>query len=157
MRVFLCGFGGFSVAIPMQSVSSLALNTENVSPSGAAKDNPAFYNNDENNLFISLPRLFNVPMENIMHRIMLKGLHGEDSAGNDSNDSIENKIILLIPEVICETDIPEDKIFPVPGTLSRTRFSAIFDGIQITDKPVLLLNPEQLIENVKNVKKEIPL
>jgi hypothetical protein len=49
MRVFLCSFNSFSIAIPINSVSSIMLNNVNT-------DKAIAYNND-GNVYVSLPLL----------------------------------------------------------------------------------------------------
>lgn len=123
MRVFLCAFTGFLVAIPMHAVSSLVLYTDGESV--------------QENICVSLPLLFNLPQENIRHGIILK-----------------NNIILLVTEVICETEISQEAIFPLPKIFNVMRFSMLFSGIQFDSRiaetagnPVLLLNSEQIIQS----------
>jgi hypothetical protein len=106
----------------MFSVSSLALHKENAQ--------------DEYSRCISLPRLFNLPSENIRHNIIL------------NDDTTENKTILFIPKVECEAEISDDEIFPIPQVLCGTSFSALFSGILFGagGAPILLLNTEQFIQ-----------
>ena len=139
MRVFLCSFADFSVAIPMHSVSSVVLYTD--------KEAQKVENNQEHrNTYISLPQLFNLQCEDIRHGIILKS--GEDN--------IEEKIILLTTEVECETEIPNEEIFPIPKVLSNKRFAALFNGIRFgsQQQPMLILNPEQLLKNTYQNKFE---
>ena len=135
MRAFLCSFGNFHLAIPMHSVLSLALHEKNSE-------------RIEKNSYISLLELFNLPEESIKHNIILKN----ENAADDG--LAENKIILFIPKVECETEIPGEKIYPIPKALGRTRFSAFFNGIQFSsglpisgaaEIPVLILNSEHLL------------
>jgi len=148
MKVFICAFGGFSLAIPMCYVSSLALH------SGQAAE----YNTENPNTYISLPHLFCLPSEVIRHSIALKNPNDENGYIEDDNIDdiiIVNKIILLVTEVKCEAEIPDTKIFPIPKSLDGMRFSALFSGIQfdsgkVSDafgKPILFLNIEALIKN----------
>jgi hypothetical protein len=149
MRVFLCAFNGFSVAIPMHSVSSLMLYA-----GGQAQT--AGSDQEKQNTYVSLPRLFNALQEEIRHGVILKNPGDEDSDADDDN-ATGGKIILLTTEVKCETEIPGEEIYPVPKALKYTGFSALFSGIQfgsggIADNaglPVLLLNPKTLIQNMQ--------
>ena len=136
MRVFLCGFGGFSVAIPMRSVSSLSLHAENAEL-------------DDRNTYVSLPGLFSLPPQAIRHGIVLK------SADEEHDGNAGDKTILLSTEVECEIDIPDEEMFPIPKTLCNTHFYMLFSGIMFDSRPavsgaganpVLLLNPEQFIQ-----------
>ena len=141
MRVFVCGFGDFQVAIPMHSVSSLALHAGNPSNTG----NPS--NMDRNN-YVSLPLLFKLPSENIKHSIILKNLDVEDEDAVDN--TAENKTILLIPEVECEMEIPDEEMHLIPKVLSSTHFFIFFRGIKFDQSgggPILLLNTDQLIRS----------
>lgn len=135
-------FSGFSVAIPMDCISSFSIYGEKT---------------ESNNRYISLPLLFNLPQEIIRHCIILKN-------GNNSKELSDNQTILLTTEVNCETEIPNEEIYPLPKTLCRFRFYSLFSGIQFNSrlnqgrglqdnlnnaagKPVLLLNPEQFVQN----------
>ena len=144
----------------MLSVSSLTLLAET---SAAAEENAA------NGACLNLPRMFNMPTEYVRHGLTLKNLNnGDDDAEDDDSyddshvdshvDSIENKIVLLIPEVECEAEIQEDKIYPIPAALKGTPFSALFNGIQFNSgltvsgnkgAPILLLDPARLIKSVQ--------
>jgi len=152
MRVFICSYSWFSLAIPMDHVSSIFLHSNNL--------NQKFDFITENcNTHISLPLLLNCPNENVKHGIILKDANNN----NDSNDSMENKVILFSTAVESEKDIPTDKIYPPPKIMDVMQFSLIFNGIffynrhsgAVDDKTndiVLLLNPLQL---VKNIHKEL--
>jgi len=158
MKVFLCIFGDFYVAIPMNSVLSLALHDENsLQNVSAMTHNEGIFYRENGNIFVALPKLFNLPPENIRHNIVLKD---PDAKGDETS---ENKTVLFIPEVECETDIPDDKIFPIPKALSSTRFSLMFSGIQFNSRQavsdagsglVLMMDSEKLIQTAQ---KETPL
>jgi hypothetical protein len=136
MRVFLCAFKGFSIAIPMDSIASVALHASESTEYGETGGETA----------ISLPELFNLSEELIRHIIILKPLGGEDKYTEGNN------IILLTTEIECEIDISDQRIFPLPKALSATRFSALFTGIQFNTHQllgraggmILLLNCEEL-------------
>ena len=140
MRAFLFSFGDFSVAIPMDSVSSLALHDKNAAE-------------EDCNIYISLPELLHMPGELIRHDIVLK----DPNVENDENDEIhENKTILFIPEIEGELEIPDEEVFPVPKVLSDTHFSELFRGIQFDSRkltsgtrvtPLLLLDSEALLKS----------
>jgi hypothetical protein len=154
MRVFLCSFGDFSVAIPMHCVSSLALlagNSSQVALANACSTvacNAVAYNREDRNTYVSLPRLFNLPLENIRHSIVLKKHDVED------DDTTENRTIVFIPEVECETEISDEEIFSIPQALCNTNFFTLFSGILFDSRPasgtggapILLLDAEQLIQ-----------
>jgi hypothetical protein len=139
MRVFLCAFKEFSLAIPIRSIFCLLLYTR-----GAVK--AVSYNRVNENTYFSLPHLFGLPHETIRHGIVLK-----DSGDDDGNNLIENRNILLTTEVEREADISEETIYPMPRVLNGRRFSSMFSGIQFaarsggTTGPVLVLNPESLV------------
>ena len=126
MRVFLCGFGNFSIAIPMSSVSTLALYT-------GSREGCETITRGENDgsTFISLPLLFGLGSEIIKHSITLNS---------------DNKIVLLCTEVELETDIPDEEIYPLPKVLDGTRFYTLFSGIKFASTPVLFLDTKQLIQ-----------
>ena len=151
MRVFFCSFRGFSLAVPMHSVSSLTLQTD-LQTEGHSQEDDVTH--------ISLTRLFNLEQEDIRHSIVLKNPNTEDDeiADTDTSTGTGNKTILYIPEVECEAEIPEEEIYPIPAALSGTLFSRLFSGIKFDSRPavggdggfpVLLLNPEQLIQSVQ--------
>jgi len=136
MRVFLCAFEGFLIAIPMDAIASVALYA----------DEYAEYPEEDRKSAISLPRLFNLPEEIIKHIIILK------KQDDKTNYAKENNIMLLTTEIECEIDIPDERIFPLPKILGPTNFSALFSGIQFNsdklsdtaDGPLLLLNCKEL-------------
>jgi hypothetical protein len=113
------------------------------------------YNQENRNTYISLLHLFSHPVEDIRHGIVMKNLNTEEKDTEDS--TIENRIILLTTEVICETDIPGEQVYPIPKALDGIRFSALFSGIlfdsrETTDTaggPVLVLNLEALALAIK--------
>jgi hypothetical protein len=140
MRVFLCAFGNFFLAIPMQSVSSLSLHA------GEGQSSAIVYNQINRNIYVSLPYLFNLPLEHTRYDIVLKNPDNED------DDTVENKVILLSTAVECETEISDDEIFPIPKIFNGTRFSVLFSGIQCANRPILLLSPERLIRCAQEEK-----
>ena len=143
MRVFICSFENFYVAIPMDSISSLSLYTEELKQDTDGC-NSVICCNENGNIYVSLLLLFNLPPQNIRHAIFLK------------DENCENKTILLSTLVECEIDITEDKIFPVPKTLNGTSFSVLFNGIRFAADtesfPTLLLDTKQLINFIKDKK-----
>ena len=142
MQVFLCTVGDFSIAIPMDSISSLYLHAKNEHDNGL---HDRMVMQREEQTFFSLLHFFNLSHENIRHCVILKNPDGAD-----------NKIILMITEVECEKNIPDNEIYPVPGSLKNMQFSLIFNGMQFDSdgKLVLLLNPGQ-IEQYTQRKLEI--
>ena len=97
------------------------------------------------NTCISLPRLFEFGEEHIHHGIILKN-------GDDDQNMEENRIVLLTTEVKCETEINDDEIYPLPKILAVWRLSSIFSGIRFDSRPLLLLNPGQLVQNLYKEK-----
>ena len=133
MRVFLCDYEDFYLAIPMHSVASMALYLDE-----EAQPDMFTYIEYLQSTFVSLPHLFNLPDNRIRHYITLK------------NDEAENTTVLLSTEVICETDIPAGAIYPVPKIFSNTRFFLLFNGINVAScNPILLLNPEGLVQFIQ--------
>jgi chemotaxis signal transduction protein len=128
MRVFLSDFSSFTLAIPMDAVASIMIYKQ-----GAEKDAQ-----ENRNTYISLPQLFNLPGEAVCHGIVLQ--HCDNTA---------TKAILLAPEIKRDIEIPNEQFYPIPKALGGLRFSAVFSGIQFADKPVLLLNAEQLIHSIQ--------
>jgi hypothetical protein len=155
MRVFICSYSWFSLAIPMDCVSSIFLHSDNLI-------HKVDFNAENSNMHISLPLLLNCPDANVKHGIILKD-------GNN-NDSTENKVILFSTAVESEKDISPEKIYPLPKILGVIQSSLIFSGIffnnrggaapdgsgaggdKNTKELILLLNPHQL---VKNIHKEL--
>ena len=135
MRVFLCVFKDFSVAIPMAFISSLYLHTEET-----VYNEAVIYNPQTQDFFVSLFCLFNLPSETTRHGIVLK---------NEINDI---NVTLLSTQVDSEIEIPDNKIYPMPKAFKNMSFSCFFDGIQFSEdtksKPLLFLNPEQLIHYI---------
>ncbi|MCL2809643.1 MAG: hypothetical protein FWD24_06215 [Treponema sp.] len=147
MRVFLCSYGdsGFSLAIPMEHISSIfLLSKEEISLCQRNFSENRFLYGSENNTYISLPVLFNYPQPNIRHGIILKSAD-------------ENNIILLTTEVDSELEIPNENFYSLPKAFNSLVFSSIFEGILFnfayTDKSdgdlILLLNPAQLLQYIK--------
>jgi hypothetical protein len=157
MRVFLCAFGDFLLAIPIHSVSSLALYTEAAALPAALPaeipdmQQPMIYNTENRNTYVSLPLLFNLPLKNLRHSLVLKDSCADVVEDEDIvSDVIEGKTILLTTEVECEAEIPGEDIFPVPKALMSTRFSRLFSGIRFAQGiPVLFLNPAHLVQNIQ--------
>jgi hypothetical protein len=147
MRVFICSYSWFSLAIPMDSVSSIFLHPDNI-------NQKIDFNAENSNTHVSLPLLLNCPDANVKHGIILK------DDGND-NDSMENKVILFSTALESEKDISNEKIYPLPKIMDVMQFALIFNGIYfnngsngtVEDKTikelVLLLNPRQLVNNIK--------
>ncbi|MCL2191880.1 MAG: hypothetical protein FWB78_00610 [Treponema sp.] len=150
MRAFLCSFGDFALAIPMFSVVSLTnleTRSENTAVRNNVDANDAIMHDAENrNTYISLPLLFNLPLQAVRHSIILKTFNEQDDGTN------KNKIILSSPEVVREMEIPDAEIHLVPKVLSGTRFFNLFSGIHLSEKPVLInpvlvLCPEKLMQH----------
>jgi len=147
MRVFLCPYSGFSLAIPMDTVLSVTLQSRKT-------EKTVEYNRENSNTYISLPLLFNCVLSDARHGIILKD-------GND--EQFENKIILLTYEIESETELPVNKIYPVPRALTVMKFSRFFDGIVFSHRYqrektvcdihaedlILLLNPEHIVQKIK--------
>jgi len=136
MKVFICAFGGFYVAIPMSSVASLTdLKDRQVATQAAVVTR-------DTDTYVSLPLVFSLPQENIRHGIVLKNAEGSDDG---------NKIVLLSTEVVNTSEIPEENIHPIPRALSGTRFASVFSGIQCDSEAtrdaglVIFLDPERLV------------
>jgi len=150
MRVFICSCGSFSVAIPISYVSSVILTQED-------QDTAVKHDNKNNNTYISLPLIFNYPTVKIKHGIILK-----NSENDDGENLLKNRCILLTAEIICETEIPEEKISALPKILKITRFPFFINGIifdckkQLEQNSIgnanadmtLIINPFLLAENI---------
>jgi len=128
MRVFLSAFSGFTLAVPMNAVAAMMLydkKTEKVIQ----------YDQKDRNTYISLPRLFNLNEEDVHHGIILREWN-----------TTTNKVVLLTAEIKRDIEIPDKEFHPIPKSLGALRFSRIFNGIKFSDKPILLLNIEQLTQ-----------
>jgi len=148
MKVFLCSYSGFSLAIPMDFVSSIFLFKDNM-------EKAIEYNTENRNTYISLPMIFNCPSLKVRHGVVLKT--------QDNNDVIEDKIILLTTEIEGEEEIQQDTYYPIPKSLEIMQFSHFFGGIffksrQNRETSVsgilaealgLLLNTEPLLQNLQ--------
>jgi hypothetical protein len=151
MRVFLCSYNGFLLAIPMDAVSFITQHQKKA-------EKALEYKAQKHNTYISLPLLFKQPLLNIRHGIILKA-----GSNDEDNNIIENKTILLTTKVECEIEIPEKEIHSIPKTLEVMRFSLLFNGIIFNshtgnehavsnfsqEDMILLFNPEKLIKNIK--------
>jgi hypothetical protein len=140
MRVFLCSFSGFSIAIPITFVSSITLINGNY-------DKAVDFSKDSGNIYVSLPVLLNYPAEKIKHGIILKNREKDDIGNNP-----DGNIILLTTEIECETEIQDDKIFSVQKILKNMKFSFIFNGIFFDalfnrfGNTILILNPDFFLD-----------
>jgi len=147
MKVFICSFSGFYVAIPMSAVASLTdLTDRQLARRGAAVERDT----ESPDTYVSLPMLFGLPQEKLRHGIILK------NPGDDADDlDTESKIVLLSTEVINTSEIYGEKMHPIPKSLSGTQFSGLFSGIQCDAGAtpdaglVILLDPERLICHVR--------
>jgi len=147
MKVFICSYSWFSLAIPMDSVSSIFLHPDNLT-------HKFDFNVENSDIYVSLPLLFNCPDAIVKHGIILKN-------GDNNDDSKENKAILFSTAVESERDLAAERIYPLPKIISVTQFSFIFNGIffnngddgAVEDKTikelVLLLNTRQLVHNIQ--------
>jgi hypothetical protein len=130
MRVFLCSYNDFFLAIPMETVSSIFLYSAKTM--------------EEQKNIVSLPLLFNYPDIKIHHGIILKKTNEINSQDNT---------ILLSSEIECEKEIPDEDFYPIPKTFGVLRLSSFFSGMLFKNASksaiyagnlVLLLNPEQV-------------
>ena len=135
MRVFLCDYSGFILAIPMSSVCALMLYENEARQT-------VEHNAENGNTYISLPRLFELGEENIRHGIILKNTEDEDQ------NIDKNRTIILTTEVKCETELKDDEIYPLPKIFAIWRLSAMFSGIRFDSRPLLLLDTGQLVQNL---------
>ncbi|MCL2265142.1 MAG: hypothetical protein FWC22_03770 [Treponema sp.] len=146
MRTFLCSYGNFSLAIPMNSVLSIYLSPDK-------NKNLVNYDSKNRNTYISLPVFFNYKNDNVCHGIILKS---NDTCEDSDPEAVEDKIILLSTEIIREKEIPSGNFFPLPKTLSFCSNFSIFKGMlflshnntvkKAAEDLILLLNTEQLVQ-----------
>jgi len=147
MRVFLCPYEGFSLAVPMDIVLSVAINKKN-------PEKIVEYNQENQNTYISLPLLFNCANNNVRHGIILK---------DGNNNKLENKFVLLTYEIESEAELSLNKIYPLPKFFTIMKFSHFFRGIVFSSRGmyekktgdtysqqlILLVDPEHIIQNIK--------
>ena len=134
MRVFMSAFDKFSLAIPIASVSSIMICNE-----ALKQPNESIIKDSEgNNTYISLPHLFNLPQILIHHGVILKSGNNDDDDTN--GDIIKNRDILLTTQIICEIDIPQDKIYPFPKTMKNMDYLMFFSGL-IFNSNIQNVNP----------------
>jgi hypothetical protein len=146
----MCSYSGFSLAIPMDNVSSIFLS------SGNAENKRFEYNPENRNTYISLPVIFDRHSSKIRHGIILNLSHNTPVT-EENNDIMEDKIILLSTEIESERYIPSKKFYPIPKALKHFNFSSFFKGMYLENtisninasELVLLLNPEQLVQNIQ--------
>ena len=146
MRVFLCPYEGFSLAVPMDIVLSVILNRENTVKT-------VVHNLKNQNTYISLPRLFNCANHEVKHGIILK---------DGNNKRPENKFVLLTYEIESEAELSLNKIYPLPEAFASMKFSNFFKGIVFFGRPrekksgdthpedlILLVDSEHIVQNIK--------
>jgi len=157
MRVFVCAFEGFNVAVPMPSVASLA-NISDLGRGIGTQRSAMAREKKSGNIYVSLPLLFGFTQENLRHGIILKNPESADDAADDTVASTaantaasaaENKIILLSSEIVSSIEIQEEEIRPIPNALRATKFYKLFSGIICTGAAggagiILILNPQRL-------------
>jgi len=144
MRVFISSYRIFTLAIPIEYVSSIFTNAEN-------SEYKIIYNHENKNTYVSLPKLFNCPQAAVRHGIVLKNIGGNNDKMSVMDDSLENKTILLGAAVENESEINCESIYPVPKTLNLMEFFFIFSGMTFNKSGdlVLLLDPNHLLNNIK--------
>ena len=143
MKVFVCAFGGFYVAIPMGAVASLAdlADRRVMRPGGAV-----VRDEESADIHVSLPMLFELPLEKPRHGIVLKNPEEGEGGG---------RVVLLSTEVVNADEIPDEKIHPIPKSLNGTRFSWLFRGMRCATGTardaglVVLLDTERLIDHAR--------
>jgi len=147
MRVFLCPYEGFSLAVPMDIVLSVTPNRKN-------QEKTVEYNQENQNTYISLPLLFNCANNNIRHGMILK---------DGNNEKLENKFVLLTYEIESEAELSLNKIYPLPEILAAMKFSLFFRGMVFSNQVhsekktgdthsqqlILLVNSEHIVQKIK--------
>ena len=122
MRVFLCLYEGFSLAVPTKAVLSIFLfkeNGENNFTGDTILCNKTFHEN-EKSAYIFLPHLFDCPGLKIHHGIIIKKEYRND---------YRKEIIFLGTEIISENEIPSCDIYPLPGIFMHFKLPHFFSGI----------------------------
>jgi hypothetical protein len=153
MRVFLCSFNNFSIAIPINFVSSIMLFNTNPVKTIA-------YNKNDRNVYVSLPLLLKYPAEKIKHGIILKNKEDDDIRNiNEIGKTSEGRIILLTTEIERETEIQDDKIFSIQKIFNGMKFFFFFSGIffnslyNSSGNSILILNPDFFIKKLKRYRR----
>jgi len=137
MRVFLSAFSEFTLAIPMDETAAMVLHKEKM-------EHTMQYDQKSRSTFISLPLLFNLPEQTARQGIVVREWN-----------SIANKVVLLTADIKRDIEIPDEEFYPMPKTIGNSNFAAMFKGIKFTDKPILLLNMNQLSQVVQTEQQVI--
>ncbi|MDR2314072.1 MAG: hypothetical protein LBE02_06015 [Spirochaetaceae bacterium] len=123
MKCFICSLDGITLGIPSEPIAQI-ISAPRIQNSPFASENGQEY--------ISLPALFQKESVPAPHGIRLK-------------DRIGRKpLILLVPRIDTDLEIPEEKIHPLPGLIEKKL--PCFSGIFFTEKdPVLVVDTEKLL------------
>jgi hypothetical protein len=117
MRVFLCSYNGFSLAIPAKNVLSIFLYNEEANPDPLVNSGAA---HETGNKSVCLPFLFDEPEAKIHHGVIVK---------KECSPDRKRANVLLTTEIYSESVIPQEKIYPLPETLNLFRISNFLSGI----------------------------
>jgi len=129
LKYFICALGKINLGIPAQQ-------TERIVSVTRVQD--AVCENENQEVFISLPALLRQKDKSAPHGIVLKSGAGQSPAKTA-------KTTLLTPRIDAEIEIPEEGIHSLPKAMAGTYRH--FRGAHCTDKNVILiLAPEKLMD-----------
>jgi hypothetical protein len=123
LRYFICALGKINVGIPAEQTERIIQVT---------RKQDAIRETENQEVFISLPALFQQKDSGVPHGVVLK-----------SNSAV--KTVLLAPRIDVELEIPEEGIHSLPKALTGAFRN--FRGAYCTDQNVILiLDIEKIME-----------
>jgi hypothetical protein len=125
MKFFICSLEGVLLGIP-------AGDTERIIPAPRVQENLFETNNDGGYIF--LPALFHKSLP-APHGVILK------------TPGSSRPLILLVPRIDTDLDIPDDKIRLLPAVLAGA-FPCFRKACFLREEMILLLQTEKLVETV---------
>jgi len=127
LKYFVCALGKTNIGIPARQTQQIISVS---SARGAANEN------ENHDVLISLPELFQQKDVAPQHGLILKSSAGEP---------YKVKTVLLTPKIDAELEIPEEDIHSLPESMAGVY--RYFMGAYCADqKMILILNPEKIIE-----------
>ncbi|MDR2662876.1 MAG: hypothetical protein LBC31_07775 [Treponema sp.] len=128
MKFFICSLEGILLGIPAE-------DTERIIP--APRVQTKLFETDQEGWYISLPALFNKSFP-APHGVILK-------TGDPSR-----RLVLLVPRIDTDLDIPGDKIRGLPAALVGA-FPCFREACFLGEDLILLLRTEKLVESLQGV------
>jgi hypothetical protein len=128
MKFFICSLEGVLLGIP-------AGDTERIIPSPRVQN--TLCETDTGGTYISLPALFKKSLST-PHGMIVKTM------------DLQRTLILLVPRIDTDLDIPGDKIRSLPAVLAGA-FPCFRETCFIEKDMILLLNTEKLVQMIQGV------